>query len=248
MSFPGDLDYAQARLAARFGERPDEVAWRTIEAIRVLPALLDAARDLPFRRWTAGLAADADAHAIEAALLAKRRALVNEVARWMPQAWKGAIEWAGVLADLPVLEHLARRDKVLPWMRADALYGSLCDGQAPPASGALAPLAENWRRPDGLFPAWRREWLRRLPAAPCMRSALVESLSRALASNRYIAGLASTGASRTALAARLASLFRRATGDPAAALIYLALSALDLDRLRGELLRRALFSGFRLAA
>ncbi|HUH94457.1 MAG TPA: hypothetical protein VL742_15110 [Casimicrobiaceae bacterium] len=248
MRLPGDLDYAQARLAARFGERPDEVAWRTIEAIRGLPALLEAARDLPFRRWIAALPGDADAHAIEAALVAKRRAAVEEVARWMPRAWKGAVEWAGVLAELPVLEHLARRDKALPWMREDALYGALCAGEGAPTSGPLAPLAAGWERPDGLLPAWRREWLRRVPSTPCVRSALIEALSRTLASSRHISGDLPTGPSRAAIAARLVLLFRRATGDPAAAFVYLALSALDLERLRGELLRRALFSGFRLAA
>jgi len=46
---------------------------------------------------------------------------------------------------------------------------------------------------------------------------------------------------RRALAVRLSLLYRRATLDPAVAFIFLALSALDMERLRGELLRRALF-------
>ena len=52
---------------------------------------------------------------------------------------------------------------------------------------------------------------------------------------------------RRALQARLALLFRRAMLDPAAAFIFLALTALDLERLRGELLRRAAFPGVAMA-
>jgi hypothetical protein len=47
-----------------------------------------------------------------------------------------------------------------------------------------------------------------------------------------------------ALSARLTLLFRRAVLDPAAAFVFLAQIALDLQRLRGELLRRAAFPGW----
>ena len=40
----GSLEYAHARLGARFGARPDELAWRRIEMIRDLGGMLDAAR------------------------------------------------------------------------------------------------------------------------------------------------------------------------------------------------------------
>ncbi len=52
---------------------------------------------------------------------------------------------------------------------------------------------------------------------------------------------------RRALHARLSRLFRRATLDPAAAFIFLALSALDFERLRGEILRRVAFPRLPLA-
>jgi hypothetical protein len=247
MTISGDLDYAHGRLSARFAERPDELAWRSIEAIRAFPALLDAARGLGLRRWLTGIAADSNAHAIEAALVASGRALVVEVARWMPARWQASVEWVGVLAELPVIEHIARRGETLPWMREDALYGSLHDRARPSAESPLAPLAAGWQRPDGLFPAWRDEWRRRLPSV-VGGSAALEALSRTLATQRSAAD-ASIGAAslRAALAARLASLFRRAILDPASAFIFLGLSALDAERLRGELLRRAIFPALRLA-
>ena len=53
---------------------------------------------------------------------------------------------------------------------------------------------------------------------------------------------------RHALHARLSRLFRHATLDPAAAFIFLAISALDFERLRGEILRRVAFPRLPLAA
>jgi hypothetical protein len=250
MTIAGDLDYAHARLCARFGERPDELAWRSIEPIRSLPALLDTARGLPFRCWIEAITASATPHEIEAALVSRRRALVAEVAQWMPQAWQAAVEWAGVAAELPVLEHLSRGGEAQPWMREDRLYAPLCsDGPRQPACGLFLPLAAGWRRADGLFRAWRAEWMRRLPGEGA-HPTLLDELARTLASQRMLASTfsAETTLRRSALAARLAILFRRATGDPAAAFIFLALSALDLERLRGELLRRAVFPSFGLGA
>jgi hypothetical protein len=52
---------------------------------------------------------------------------------------------------------------------------------------------------------------------------------------------------RRALQARLSLLMRRATLEPAAAFIHLALSALELERLRGELLGRKLFANAKVA-
>jgi hypothetical protein len=53
---------------------------------------------------------------------------------------------------------------------------------------------------------------------------------------------------RRALHAQLSQLFRRAMLTPAAAFIFLALSALDCERLRGELLRRVVFPRLPLAS
>ncbi len=249
MSLAGDLDYAQARLCARFGERPDELAWRSIEPIRSLPALLDAARRLPFRTWIEGVTPVATPHEIEAALVARRRALVAEVACWMPETWQPVVEWAGIAADLPVLEHLSRGGEALPWMRQDPFYKALCpDGARPPSGPPFLPLAPGWKRPDGLWPAWRKEWMRRLPRSAT--GGLLDELARTLASQRIDPRGASdlTAVRRSALSSRLVLLFRRSAGDAAAAFVFLAISALDLERLRGEILRRAVFSGFGLAA
>jgi hypothetical protein len=215
----GDLDYAQGRLGARYGERPDEAAWRSIGVIRDFPALLDAARQGPFRRWVAGLAPDAQPHAIEAAMRSSWRALCGEVCSWMPAEWQPAVECACSLADLPIVAYLARGEPRLAWMS---------DYPKP------APHADP--DPRALLAAWRDEWQRQVPA-PARRDPVLRELGRLLRSS-----------SRRELAARLPLLYRRALLEPSAAFVFLALSALDMERLRGELLRRALFPHLRMAA
>jgi hypothetical protein len=241
----GSIEYAHARLWARHGRRPGEAAWRTIGMVRGLPALLDTARGLPFLPWIAGIAPDADPHAIEARLLAHWRTLVAEVQSWMPSAWQPAVAWAGALADLPVVQHLARGGATLPWMRGDAVYRSFCgDPAGAPSAGPLAPIAAVWSQPDTFAAAWRVEWLRRIPRGAFVDAGIVDACARAIGAERAALAdpsLVDGAARRRALAARLSLLFRRAALDPAAAFIFLALSALDAERLRGELLLRAIF-------
>jgi len=248
----GDLDYALARVAARFGERPGEAAWRSMTVIRGLPALLDAAHSSPFRRWTAGIAPDAGPHAIEGALRSNWRALVDEVRVWMPAEWQDGITWAGVLAELPVAQYLARGGAPYPWMRDDPVFRELCaEVPVPGATRPLAALARAWADPDGFMRVWRAEWQRRVPTSARSDRALLGEFARTL--ERHRAALAEPAARdgvqpRRALVSRLALLYRRAIADPAAAFIFLALSALDVERLRGELLRRAIFPRYGVAA
>ena len=100
----GSIEYAQARLSARYGQRPDELAWRRIEHVR---SFAGTARRRPRHRrcgsgWR-GSARPARAHEIEALLRGQWRALVADVAGWMPDAWQAAVRWCAVAADLPVV-------------------------------------------------------------------------------------------------------------------------------------------------
>jgi hypothetical protein len=254
-SCAGSIEYASARLAARFGARPDDRAWQRIEPVREFAALVEAARGTVLQPWLQGIAAHSSAHEIEAQLRARWQAQVVEVAGWMPERWQRAILWCAVLPYLPILLHLARREAPLPWMRGDARLADLCVGGYDTARAALAagpwgPLASAWPTPDALPGAWRAEWQRRMPQHPAGDPRLLAALARTLTA--HLAG--SSGApgregrvSRRALQARLAVLFRRALLDPAAAFVFLALVALDLERLRGELLRRVAFPGLPLA-
>jgi hypothetical protein len=251
----GSLEYAQARLSARFGTRPDELAWRRIEHLRELPALIDAARTGALHVWMAGIGPMSTPHEIDRHIRERWREQVREVAAWMPDAWQPAVAWCAVIADLAVCAHLARGGAPAAWMADDELYCDLCERDstgartAPPA-GPLAPLAAAWAESDRIGRIWLREWQRRLPHG-ALEETLLRELVRAIAVHLALfrdPALADGEALRRALAVRLTLLFRRAMLDPAAAFVYLALIAQDGERLRGELVRRAALPGVPLAA
>jgi len=247
----GSLEYAHARLGARFGARPDELAWRRIEMIRDVGGMLDAARASPLSVYLGEIGPDADAHAIELALRALLRERVRAIAAWMPPEWRAAIEWCALLPELPLLQHLARGGTPPPWLRDDPLGAALRDcGCGPVAAGPAFLLAEGKLNPDRIAVTWFAEWQRRLPV-PVAASPFLSDVVRLLMEHAaaFREPLQIEGWTlRRALHARLTQLFRRATLTPAAAFIFLTLSALDVERLRGELLRRVVFPRLPLAS
>lgn len=253
----GSIDYAHARLWARNGERPDESAWRNLEIVRDFSALIDTARrHRAFRGWVARIAPDASVHDVEAVLRAAWRERVDEVARWMPRAWQPALRWCAALADVPVVQYLARGGSRLAWIDRDPRYRDIASEDAATRAqafraGPLAPLLLGFNRPDDLVYVWREEWRRRLPTGHVHDSTPLAALERALTAHARKLGGASIGdgaALRRELHAKLLALFRRALLDPAAPFIFVGLCALDLERLRGELLRRVAFPRLPLAA
>jgi hypothetical protein len=250
----GSLEYAQARLSARFGARPDELAWRRIEHLRELPALIDSARTGALHVWMSGIGPMSTPYEIDRHIRERWRDQVREVAAWMPDTWAPAVAWCAVVADLAVCAHLARGGKPAAWMADDELYCDLCEHEATgtraPPGGVLAPLASAWAESDRIGRLWLREWERRLPHGALdatLLGELVGAVAAHLAQFRDPA-LRDGDAPRRALGARLTLLFRRAMLDPAAAFIYLALIAQDGERMRGELVRRAALPGVPLVA
>jgi hypothetical protein len=176
------------------------------------------------------------------------RERVAAIAAWMPSAWRASIEWCALLVDLPVLQHLARGGAVPRWLSDDPLRAALGDDRARREPGPALLTAASVD-PDRIAAIWRAEWDRRLPDRS-ERTLLLRETVHLVAEhgNAFRDPLTFDGwALRRALHARLSRLFRRATLDPAAAFIFLALSALDFERLRGEILRRVAFPRLPLA-
>jgi hypothetical protein len=251
----GSIEYAQARLQSRHGRRASEAQWQQLESTREFAALLDVARAGPLRGWVAGITAQASVQEIEAALHTHWHAAVAEIVAWMPGRWHDALAWCAVLPDLPVLQHLARGGTPEAWMAQDPRWRELCavpqgERTAVLAHGPWRALARAWSAPDTLAGAWLDEWRRRLPQ-PLQHAH--DSLGQVVAALRlhgaaFAAATPGLGTQmRRALQARLSLLMRRATLEPAVAFIHLALSALELERLRGELLARKLFPNAKVA-
>jgi len=244
------MDYAQSRLQARFGERPDELLWQNLEAALESAAALEIARASALRRWVAGVAPQADRHAIEVGLRACWRECVAEVASWAPCSWQPALLWTRVLVDLPAVCYLARGGVPLPWMFTDPLLQVYAQADSATRETLLredfqALLGASHKTPDRMpasagpeLPqvrqAWLDEWRRRWPRWGDTTS--LENLVRL-----FDAAMKQPGEiGRPELLRRLRALFRRSLLRPAAAFIYLAFAALDIERLRAGLLKHEL--------
>ena len=250
MKDAGSLEYAFARLSARYGDRPADGLWRRIEHLRDFEDALTTVRASALAAWVVGVGTDASADAIEAAARRHWRNLVAEVAGWMPAEWTPSIAWCAHLTDLPVLLQAAHPASSPTWLGENPLHEDLAEDAHRGDRGLALLQAVAADGAPSLLRAWRAEWARRLPA-PVARWPLLGALVSLLDAHAQVfraAHPADGWPLRRALQARLSVLFRRAALDPSAAFVFLALSALEYERIRGELLRRRVFPAHPLAA
>jgi hypothetical protein len=237
----GSFEYALARMQSRLGRRPSAADWRSLEHVRALESFLARARETGLAAPLEPLRANPGIHEIERAMRAHWRATVEEAARWVPEAWSRAVAWCSALADLPAMAHLAEGREPHAWMREDTSLRTLFEGTgadlaALRASAVLAGASDA----RSLREAWLAEWRRRLP--PGGQAALVaftrplgEHLRRFTAADPHDAV-----ALRRDFETRLVAIVHGHLLEPVAIFAWLALAALDLERLRGELATRAL--------
>lgn len=250
----GSLEFAHVRIWARQADAAGEALWRRIEVTRDFTAVLEIVRASALARWLEGVGVDVGAHAIENAMRRHWLGHVDEVASWMPRPWQAAVQWCGVLVDLPAIQQLAGGAAPPAWMADDPSWRAIIDTRGPasggvnadvPASRAMRSLFEAARADArSLLPRWQAEWLRRLPR-DAGRTTLDEQLVPLLAkqATAFAAPQAGDGwALRRGLQRHLVLLLRRTLLEPASAFIHLALCALEFERLRGELLRRVAFA------
>lgn len=226
----GSLELAHARIAARWGARPDDALWRRIEATHDLDAMLALARASSLAQWLGGIEAGTGLHATEQRLRERWRERVAEVAAWMPAAWQPALGGCAELLDLPGLQSWAR-GRPLPDWASSARGLAQADGPA-----LLTRWLSRWRQ---LLPRNGEREVIEQQLLP-----LLEAHRRAFAAPHTVDGWAL----RRELQGRLVGLLRRHAAEPVTAFAYLALCALELERLRGEIARRAAFPLRELAA
>ena len=218
------MEYAQARLQARYGARPDEALWQRLAGQGDLGGYLAAARATSLAGWLSGIGERADSHAVELALRKRWREAVGELARWLPAEWRAAVAWSAQLIDLPALAWLAGGEAPLAWMEKDPVLAAEPAGRRPNSR-------ESW------LAGWRQRWPDGAEGeALAGLGAVVEAHLAAFAQLPPAAAVEA----RRALADEARRRFRRGAGHPVAAFAWLLLLALDLERLRGELVLRAL--------
>jgi hypothetical protein len=256
------IEYAHARAAARLAQRPAQKLWAQLRSARSVGAALDAVRASSAAAYVSGITWPAPLADVELAFRQQWRARVDETVRWAPDRWRAALRWTAHLVDLPALAHLAGAEPPPPWMAADPVlspYARVRRGErlAALAAGPLAPLAAALEAPaapprrrdaaprlHAALRAWEAEWRARWPVCDAEARAGLERLSLVVRRHLIAFGtlaVADAPAARERLAADVAALLRRCAVQPAALFAYLALVALDLERLRGEIVVRAAF-------
>jgi hypothetical protein len=147
--------------------------------------------------------------------------------------------------DLPLLLHLARGGSPPAWARADPALQPLLEIQPGARADPRARLLAGARiDPGSLLGQWTAEWRRRLPPGAGRAEIegrllpLLERHARSFGAPQAVDGWAL----RRALQERLVGVLRRALVEPAAAFAFLALEALEFERLRAELVARAAFA------
>jgi len=238
--------YVQARLQARHGARLDEADWRALEATRSLDQFIERSRGTSLRRFTGRMTVGMSGHAIERALRAAWRDYVAELAGWSAPAWQPPILWTATLPDLPAIDALLRGERP-SWAQQDARLASFLQGERQSAAEkfSLAPLLPGLKRAKSLVGRWYAHWRSLWPDDAAQRSALTSLADAVKAHGARLDGAAPQDASapyRRELARAITRVFRRQSGTPMAVFAHLALVALDLERLRGDLARRALFA------
>lgn len=247
------LEYTQSRLQARFGQRGVEPLWTQLQSARSLAAALDVLRASSLRHWVA-IPADADTDAIERQLRVGLRDRVNEVARWMPGAWRPAARWASLLVDLPAVVSLARGEPPSPWMRGDPVLEAFAavgaearrdalraSRYAPVVRAVQADAAAGVAATDRARSAWLDAWRALWPAQSDDDEGSLGSLAELITDHlTRFAGVTidATWALRRELEIALCHLFRRSAFTPTAAFAYLALVGLEAERVRAQLVGR----------
>lgn len=218
MTAGGDLDYALARIAARRARRPGPAVWRGLESLRAFAPALAAARDAGLGGWIAGVDAHSDPRRIEAALQDGWRREIAALARWMPCRWHAALVACADWVDLPALR-----------------------------VGRGTASLERWRAtlPGGhptIDAAWLALLSTRLRDAGAADDPAFERLGRLLAAHRTRFAALPPGngwPQRAELESSLLTFLHAGTPGAAVAFGWLALQALEFERLRGLLLPRA---------
>jgi hypothetical protein len=251
------LAYAQARLQARLSRLPTAADWRRLSSARTLAAYLEEARATGLIDWVRSFSGLSQAHELDRGCRALALDTAVTVADWSPAGWRAAIDWVAWLPWLPELEHLARGETLPDWATLDVRLRELIgedgalDRRAWEASGLAALTAETDTSGTvlDLGERWQTAWRERWPTCRgrCRRDldGFCQLIQAHLDRFRG-APSASAWELREALRDRMRAYLHQHPVQPVTLFVYLAIVFLDLERLRGALLGRAVFGGGRL--
>ncbi len=224
--------YVQARLQSRHGDRLAEAGWHALEAAQTADAFLDRLRATPLGRFTAQVSAGMSPHAMERVLRGAWRGYVDEIASWLPDAWRPAVAWTAVLPDLPAIDALLKGE-MPAWANQDPALAPFTEpdpAQRLPTLQAspFAPLLAREGETLSLGARWARHWRALWPKQNAGDMRALNALAHAV--QTHITRLAQATAQETSepqrrdLEKAVTRLFRRHGASPSAVFGHLVLT------------------------
>ena len=242
--------YTQTRLQARHAQRPDERTWRQLQAQKELASYLQTARQTVLRPWVISLHAQDSHRTIETTLRQQYRDYIDDVASWQPYNWQKSVIWLKYAIDLPALQYLLSGTAALGWMYDDPQLKSFTSNNIEQRllrlqQSQYRPIVEAWQAGESLLGGWLNEWQKLWPSDHSSNTSAIKQLVGTL--HKHVRRFQELNAeqaweARKQLTFELTYEFRRHAYRPMATYVHLLLVALDLERLRGALVYRCLFS------
>jgi len=229
--------------------RPDERSWQLVESQKELANFLQSARQTNLRNWVMGLQATDSHHLLESSLIKLYRDYINDIASWVPSSWRKSVEWTASLSYLPSMQHLLSGNAVPEWMLQDPVLKHFTATNLEQRTNAFlqsehAPLVHAWQAGDSLLMTWVECWQSRWPDKKAKQQVALRAfnslLYKHLEAFHHVAPN-TAWRHRQQLSPKLCMMFRKYSYQPVAVFIHLLLVALDIERLRGDIMQRCLF-------
>jgi len=243
-----DIAFIQSRVQARHGARLSESDWLSLRNNRSLRLYLDSVNLTELKSWTQKLHANMKPHTIERLLRAAWRDYILEVSNWSAPKWRPAIQWMSHLPDLPIIDHILHGGVAPKWLRRDPNLAGMTflnrnSDEDASAKFNMAPIMD-MSDPDILIRRrWSKEFENLWPADEQDYLTVLEKSLDQLFKRFELAGAEIKLEDRLMdLNHGLARLFRRYALSPLVLFAHLGIVAIDLLRLRGDLLQRCLFA------
>jgi hypothetical protein len=242
--------YTQARLQAQHGNRPEQELWQHLQAYKELSGYLQYARQTSLRPWVQGLHATQDRDVVESVLIRQLQQHISDVASWQPHTWQRAIAWLKHLPMLPALQHLLSGNTAPAWMVSDDDLKRFTVSNQEQRLLLLQqsehfPMVEAWQNGKPLVDGWLKYWKKLWPNKSGFDSKPLQELINVVHKHLVVfrnSPIDQTWQAREALVRKLSVLFRKHAFHPAASCIHLLLIALDVERLRADIMGRMLFA------
>jgi hypothetical protein len=237
------LAYVHGRLGAQFGARPGAADWARLQAVRDAVSYVEVAKRSPMAALMHGLAPGQPVHIVEAELRGRWRDAVGHVAKWHVGKDRAAVAWMAVLADLPIIAHLANGGPVLDWIEADKSLGPYVVAEAgDPDVLALDPetavFAPAFSGVGTTWACWLAHWKTMWPSAPGERAALEQLIDK-------VTDVGADGKDKgfalpdpDALDRVFEAAYRKQARNLVASIAWLGMTGNDLRRLRGQIATR----------